>query len=480
MPSLLALRNVIRALPRMAPIIGIIASVLAATLIGNAVLATSDEALYATYVQNIAADLAVAAESERSFTIFGSDQLLIGDLTTVPTLVDSVSVRQLLEADDAVRAVAGVVTAAAIMSTDGASRPVTVLGVDFADYAAVFPLQRPVVGSFPEPGQPGIVLQESRTTAAVGDRIRLSSRTGQTFTLREVPLTGLIRYPIQDQQVDTLVLVDADTARALNGYVYGAIDEAQVAADTQLLLDTGLDALFDGTAAAPETDDTTDSVDLDALFGNDNAARQERETQARTARQTLPSAWNFMLVSLREPRRAGSVARSLQRSAIANSGNEVRRWWQTIGGTAAIVRVLRVVFNAGLAVVALGAATVSSNALVLLILERRNELGTMRALGSSKIAIALLVCRETLIIVTMSAALGVLLGVLGVWLINAADLVPQNQYISALFGGDSIGARVSGAMIATHVFGAVVVGFFAAAHPIREAVRVHPREAMAA
>lgn len=477
---MLALRNVVRALPRMAPIIGIIASVLAATLIGNAVLATSDEALYATYVQNIAADLAVAAESERSFTIFGSDQLLIGDLTTVPTLIDSGSVRQLLEAEDSIRAIAGVVTAAAIMNADGPPRPVTVLGVDFADYAAVFPSQRPVVGRFPESGQPGIVLQENRTTATIGDRIRLSSRTGQTFTLREVPLTGLIRYPIQDPQIDTLVLVDADTARALNGYVYGAVDEAQVTAETQLLLDTGLDALFDGAAPAPETDNSTDAIDLDALLSGDSAATRERETRARAARQTLPGAWNFMLVSLRDSRRARTAARSIQRNLVANSGNEVRRWWQTIGGTAAIVRMLRVVFNAGLAVVAIGAATVSSNALVLLILERRNELGTMRALGSSKVSIALLVCRETLIVVGISAGLGVLLGILGVSLINAAGLVPQNQYITALFGGGTIGARASGPMIAAHVLGAMVVGVFAAAHPIREAVRVHPREAMTA
>lgn len=481
MLALLALRNVVRALPRLAPIVGVIATVLAVMLIGNAVLTVSDEALYTTYVQNIAADLAVAPTSERSFTLFDSGQLLVGDLTTAPTLVDSGAVRRLLEADDAVRAVAGVVTAAAIMDVAGVSQPVTVLGVDFGDYAALFPLQRPVVGRFPAAGEAGILLQEHVAGVAVGDSVRLAGRTGQTFTIRELPVTGLIRYPIRDQRIETIVLADPDTARALNGYVYGAVAEVQLTGATQQLLETGIDSLFDDRALAPEAEDASGGgvVDVNALLGNTGTQQRQRARDARVARRTLPGAWNFMLVALHDSSRRDRAIRDLRRG-IADSGNEVRRWWQTVGGSAGIVWALRVVFNTGLIIVAIGAAIVSSNALVLSILERRGELGTMRALGSSKTVIALLIGREALIIVAIAAAFGVLLGTTGIAAINAASFTLRNRYLSALFGGESIGARTSVGMIALHVLGAAIVGVGATAYPIHQATRVHPREAMTA
>ena len=104
----------------------------------------------------------------------------------------------------------------------------------------------------------------------------------------------------------------------------------------------------------------------------------------------------------------------------------------------------------------------------------------MRALGSSKTVIALIIGREALIIVAIAATFGVLLGMSGIAAINTASFTLHNRYLSALFGGGSIGARTSAGMIAVHVLGAAVVGVCATAYPIHQATRVHPREAMTA
>ena len=107
---MLVIRNVARNLRRLAPMIVIITAVFVVMVVGNAVLAASGDALYATYGRLVAGDVSVSADAESNFTVFGSDQLLIGEYLVQPTVPEFEDLRSTVLSWDEVRTAAGLVS----------------------------------------------------------------------------------------------------------------------------------------------------------------------------------------------------------------------------------------------------------------------------------------------------------------------------------------------------------------------------------
>ena len=504
----------------------IIVAVFVVMLVGNAILAASGNALYGTYARLVSGDLSVSPAAESNFTIFGSDQLLIGEYLVQPTLSGFSDLRDAAEDLPGVRATTGLVSAAANVRIGGSGVNRTVFGVDFASYPQMFPDLELVAGRVPAPGEPGIVVQENRVPAdgrpedILGQPALLAGGTGRSFTLREVPVTGVFRYPVNDSLLNGVVLTDADTARALNGYTYGALEEVEISQADQAVLDADVDDLFGGDggggggmatdAAGPDATDsdggdagdtTGDTVDLNALLGGedaatdggadapgdasgDAAAQQDVASDAAAvdrARQTIAGSWNFLLVSLEDRADRGAVMRHLESLGYVESdGYRVRDWYRTVGGNASLVRYLQILFNAGLIFVAVGAAIIATNALVLSVLERTGEIGTMRALGAGRGRVALMIGMETLLVVMGAAAVGILLGTLATQLLNGADYVVDNRYIAILFGGEPVRGTVTLSLVWAHLLAAIALSAVAVVYPLKKALGVSPREAMAA
>ncbi len=466
--------------------IAIIVMVFLMMVLGNAVLSSSGDALYRLYGALVAGDISVSADAETNFTVFGSDQLLVGEYIVLDVVPEFERLRTAVESLGVVRASAGLVSAVARIEIGDQERVHTLFGVDFVEYQALFPDLELVAGSFPRLGEPGIVVQESwlvgedSVDMLLGRPALLASGTGRTFTLREVPVRGVFRYPVNDDLLSTIALVDADTARALNGYLYGALEEVDLSADDEALLDADVDALFaefDGESTA--TSDDSETIDLSDLFGAGSSDHDQRETER--SRETISGTWNFLLVALHDQRDRGAAIRRLTTiDGDEPNGYRVRPWWGTVGGNASLVRYLQILFNAGLLFVATGAAIIATNALVLSVLERTSEIGTMRALGATRARVALLITVETILVVISAAAAGIVFGTIAVRLLNVAEYSSQNQYISILFGGRSITGIVTARLIATHLAAALLLALAAVIYPIERALAISPREAMAA
>lgn len=459
----------------------VIVIVFVAMVVGNAVLSASGDALYGVYGELIAGDMSVSADAETNFTIFGSDQLLVGEYLTSEVIPEFVRIRTIVESHPMVRTTAGIVSATARVQMGGHVRIRTLFGVDFDAYHELFPKLRLVAGTFPRSHEPGIVVQEdwltdgSDVTALIGQPVLLSVGTGRTFTLREVPVTGVFQYPVVDDLLGTVVLVDADTARALNGYLYGALEKIEISSDDQAILNAEVDTLFDESdMAEPVLGDASDAIDPNTLLGTDNL-------HTNRARETIMGSWNFLLIALHDRGDRPAVMRQLAAAGIdEEDGYRVRAWWGTIGGNASLVRYLQLLFNAGLIFVAIGAAIIATNALVLSVLERTSEIGTMRALGSMRYRVALLIFFETAAVVVSAAVFGIFLGTLTTYLLNVAEYRIANRYIDVLFGGGPIVGVVDATLVAVHVGAAFLLALVAVVYPIKRALAVSPREAMTA
>lgn len=467
----LVLRNIHRNLRRLLPMLGILSVVFLLLVVGNALLAYSGAALYRTYATHVAGDLSLSARGAQSFTIFGSEALLVGEYLVPGVIGDFGQLEAAATAMPEVRATAGVVSALARV-TVGDTRMHSLMGVDFGAYRAFFPALGLVAGRWPEAGERAVVLPESWGESVLGQRALLAVAHSASFTLREVPVTGLFRYPVRDEQLDRVALVDPDTARALNGHVYGTVARAAVNGDKLDLLDSDLDDLF---AVADEAEVSTEAVDI-----NEVEAFFADLTAAEAARTTMEGAWNFLLVALHDRADGPLVRRALERAAGGGSvgGVLVRDWRATVGGTAQLGWFLQLLLNLGLFFVALGAAAIVTNALVLAVLERTREIGTMRALGATRGFIAALIAAETIVVVIGGAIAGVLLGVVALHTIEAAEVVVSNRYLLILFGGGALRGALSGALVVAHFGAAAVLAALAVIYPLKRALGISPTKAM--
>ena len=489
----LAVRNVIRNIRRLGPMIFSLILIFSLLVIGNAILTTTVDSLYRVYARNITGDCTVGPVAEDNFTVFGSDQLLVGQYLIPPALIDFPGLQQLVDSWPEVRSSAGLITSGARIQFDESSQDSTVFGVDFEDYADLVPGLRLEEGSFPEAGEPGIVLQkESRIGSMeniIGQSVLLASGLGRSFTLREVPVTGIMSYPVRDSMLDSVVLVDSNTARALNGYLYSSVDTEDFSEEDQSALASDLDSLFGGDGSLWGDDSqTSDTIDPAALLAGDSAQQAEENSPPDTSSlldspdasdSTDDGAWNFLLVSLHDPADAASVITRLNSQGYdQETGYLVRNWSTSVGGTALLAQFLQLMLNIGLMFVSLGAVIITTNALLLSVLERTGEIGTLRAMGASRPRISMMIFIETLFVVFGSALVGIILGKGAIELLNALGIVVDNPYIRILFGGDPVRGKVTLSLVGGHLLVALVLTLLSMIYPLKRALSIDPVEAM--
>jgi len=475
----LALRNVWKSLPKRFAFGAFFAATMALLFLGNTLFENSDRGLSSTYVQSFTGQASLSAPSPEQFTIFGSDLPLIGEYLVLPLLTDSEGLRATIASALPRARFLPQVSAAGVLAIDNYSQNVPVFGVDFRAYFAFFPALKLVAGTLPEATTPSLVLTKPQAdkiaeklgrSLDVGDKLTLSFAVGTSFVIREVTLAALYEYPADDALLSRIVLTDPDTARALNGYLYGTAEAPVLDESSRALIDSAIGDLFAGA------EDTTVS-NSSGLSSSALAKALSDEPAPVVGPGTVEGAWNFILVE----QDGASDAQLLDglRKAFPQSNLQIRDWRETAGGTAQIAWFLRIIFDLGLLFIALVSCLILINSLSLSILERTREIGTMRALGAERGFVGGLIAWETLILVAGTGVVGVAVGCLATVGLNAAHLRLENVYIASLFGSTTLHLTLSWSGVIEHLILGLVLGMAAVLFPVRKALAIQPVKAIA-
>jgi putative ABC transport system permease protein len=476
----LALRNVGKTLPKRLAFGSFFAATMALLFLGNTLFENSDRGLAATYVDSFTAQASLSAPSPEQFTLFGSDLPMIGDFLILPILPHADALAQKITAARPHAQTLAQVSALATLAYGSFRQNVPVFGVDFPHYFQFFPSLKVLSGHIPAATEPAAMLTKAQgdevarslgRPLVIGETFTLNFLVGNSFVSRKVALAGVYDHPAADQLADRIVLTDPDTARALNGYLYGATAKPLDAA-TQHLLDTDLDSLaaeFSSASASGFGASATPSP----------APTPAPATEAASAQPAAPEgpAWNFLLV--REAGRSDAEVLASVKAAVAGETLQVRDWRETAGGSALIASFLRILFNVGLFFIAVVSCLILINSLSLSILERTREIGTMRALGAERSFVGGLIAYETLILVFGTGLFGILVGVAATYALDAAHLPLTNVYLSSLFGGRQLRVQPSWSGVVFHAFLGLVLGGASVLLPVRRALSIQPVKAIA-
>lgn len=466
-------------------------------VLGNSFLDASRRGIERSFTRNYTADLIVTGKANGPVSLFGVQS--VGGLEETPIVPEYEKVFEHIAALPGVAALTGSASGFGLITSEGQTLEeaaedegddedasnafVMLFGVDAQNYWSVFPTLEMAQGSFIEPGKPGIMVEDSRLEriskrlkrdVKVGDEILIQGLGATGIRLRSVPIVGTFRQPADGANPEQLSYIDIDTLRVLSGMTVGANAAVSLSAEqTELLQLDDLDSLFsDDFFALDEAEATAPvSFDLDAILGDTSAAERLNEADR--------GAWHSILVRLEPGRSAKAVVTELnawfaQEGIAAEAGD----WQKAAGPYAQSVDVLRIVFTIAIVILAVVAIIIIMNTMVVSVIERTGEIGTMRAVGAGRGFVRAMFAAETAVLSLAFGVVGVALSFITAGILNAVKIEAGNQFFEILFGGKLLSLLIDPVSVVLSLVMILAVGLVAHFYPVAVALRIQPVRAM--
>ena len=253
----------------------------------------------------------------------------------------------------------------------------------------------------------------------------------------------------------------------MSGLTLGNDSDEPITKSQKAILDASGDSLFGSETVLP-----ANVVKAPTLA-------PKAKAEARPEARADTGAWHFIMARTENPAQAPALVLSLNKwFATEGIGARAAGWKAAAGPFAASIDVVRVVFDIAIIIVAIVAVIIMMNTLVISVIERTGEIGTMRALGAQKGFVRSMFLVETLTIAAVFGLVGMFLafGVIGV--LNLAHITASNPFLRILFAGDVLHPAVNPFSV---VWSLLLVGLVAVAahlYPVSLALKVQPVRAM--
>jgi putative ABC transport system permease protein len=450
----------------------------------------------------------------------------VGGLDATPIIPDYEKVFEKVVSTQGVVAASGVASGFGIIINDETQTPmgmrheeddedmessfVMLFGIDAGNYWKLFTNIEVVDGRTIQPGQPGLMIAHERLEKlgkalkrelSVGDEVLIQGFSGSGIRLRSVPIVGTFRQISEGAGPEQLSYIDVDSLRVLNSMTVGSSEGIELDEEaTAMLAIDDLDTLFsddlfsddmfgEDTAGGSTTTSTTARISagvdasgsaagftftdegLDNILGD--TSTRERLNVADTG------AWHSIVVRLEDPARVKQTVAELNAWFTAE-GIEAQAgdWQKAAGPYAQSVDVLRIVFTIAIIILAVVAVIIIMNTLVVSVIERTGEIGTMRALGAGKGFVRKMFAAETVTLALSFGVIGIVLSFIAVGIINALGIQASNPFLEILFGGKVLRTIIEPLPVISALVLITLVGLAASIYPVSVALRIQPVQAM--
>lgn len=460
-------------------IILFIAFAVSLLVLTNAIFDSTENGVKESFVSSFTGDVVIRSKTETPLSLLGDETPVTGTFTEIPLLNPYDKIYEILKENEEITALNPQVSGMVALDFNG-RHPCVIFGVETADYLQMMDSIRIVDGRPFEEGEKGMMLSTqiaSKIGAGLGSDIQFIVQDGLTFKIRTAPITAIYSYSVENSVFDKIVLISPSVARELLGF-----DSMYEASSVQL--DRHTEALLN-------------DYDLDSLFEEDNdfyAENSETAEENLTAKQETDSeaasnvsengelkeiSWNFIVCKVNDSKKASKVIKSLNRTFKKNSWSvEAVNWRGGAGSTAMYLNFLRLLLNAGIIVVIIAGFIVINNTLVINILDRVQEIGTMRAIGTTKLFVSFECMAETLSLCMIAGLLGLLLGVAFSNILNSVKITFVNPFLIQLFGGSKLVAVINASSLFKCFLVSFILGIASWIYPVRAALKTSPVVAM--
>ena len=474
----LALKNVVS---RRSSLVIILFITFAVSLfcLANAVFDSTEQGVQTNYVASFTGDFIIRPKSKFQQSLFGDETPVTGELTTLSTIVPYEKITQTIEAMPEVSGTTGQISGAAMAErSDGANRvPAYVFGVEGEPYLSLMKSIHLLRGKPYEHGQRGVMLcsqMAEKLGVDVGSTVQFIVSDGPNYKIRAADVTAVFEYEIYNEIFGRFVIADPITIRSLLGIT-------EVFSSESYNLSEEATNLFTENNDFSDFDDLFDDVSdyEEALIQADSSDAEEIVTETTAEDLSESTSWNYLIVRLNDAKDTKRIMKKGSRIFRKNSWPvQVADWRHAAGSTALYLFWMRKIFNIGIVIVLAAGFIIVNNTLVINILDRTREIGTLRAIGAKKRFISLQCMTENLILTITSGILGVLAGHIGTHFINKANIVLHNSFLVQLFGAEAISVHVSSGNVIKLFILVLALALLGWIYPVINALKVSPVDAI--
>ncbi len=448
-------------------------------VVGNSFMDTAAKGVKDTFISNYTGNIFISGKAKSPISLFGVQS--VGQMDSTPVIPDYNKVLAKLESENGVKLSTGQVTGYALFSPKNSDNQgfAMLFGIDPASYFKTFDGFTVLEGRLLEPGEDGIMMtrtyldrmkKDQGWEPKLGDTLLLTGMSKVGFKIRSVTLVGIVRTKNDSDATSFISWVNVDTARILQGYTLGNDEETPVTADQKALLSaSNEDALFGAPTVIEKSTTTTASA----------AAVSKTPAAPRPKSVVDQGAWNF-IIARTDTEVAAAKAIADMNAYFTKEGIDAQAadWKVAAGPFAQSIDVIRIVFNIAIIIVAIVAVIIMMNTLVISVIERTGEIGTMRALGAPKAFVRKMFLTETLAIAVVFGLVGLLLSFGVIAAIQAAHIQAGNGFLEILFAGKVLNLAVNPGSVVMSLVLVTLVAVIAHLYPVSLALKVEPVRAM--
>lgn len=438
-------------------------------VVSNAVFDSTEKGVQQSFTASFTGDFIIRPISDVPLSLFGDETPVTGELTTIGTVIPYEPILELIRAKSEIQGYVPQVSGFAVMEYGVARKRMSLFGVPSSDYLPLMTGLHLIQGENYNSKEKGMLLPEqvaAEVGVKVGDTIQFTIADGTSFRIRAVPVRGIYTYESPNAIFDRFVLVDPETVRDIMDIAdsYSLSDE-DIDDSKRSLLDENLD--FDTLFA--EAGDV-DPV-LEEFISDD--------TVIEASSQPINTAWNFIICRIKPEAKVNALIKSLNKEFKELQWPvEAVDWRHAAGSTALYLYWMRHIFNIGILVIMAAGFIVVNNTLVVNVLDRTREIGTMRAIGATSLFISLQCMIETLTLTMASGIIGSVVGSLVALWLTSLEITFTNSFLIQLFGESALVVSVSTENAAGIVCLMLFLGILGWIYPVLAALKVHPIEAI--
>ena len=462
-------------------IIAFITFAITMLIVINSVFDGTDNGIKTVFIDSFTGDLVIREKTKDNVSLLGNVSLIDESVYPVEELSFYPEISNYLDDLFEVKSYTPQISTLSLLEIENKKFKSAVFGIDSENYLQIMPSIEIVEGSNFESDEKGILVSEAwienfkneyKKDIKIGDEVQLIFSDGNTFRIRALPITGIYKYPIRNEVLDKIVLADSSTVRSLLGMDEVYSTESNIDSEDTNLIDS-MDFNFDDMDSlfAEDSDfftEESNSVEFTGLFENEVMQEENQITN-----------WHFIVVRLQDDVNAKSVIRKINTWAKQNGYPiEAINWRVAAGPTALYVYLLRIIFLIGVFVILFAGLIVVTNSLVINVLDRTKEIGTMRALGANKRTIAFLCMAETLILTIVSAFLSLIISFFVTLIMQKFPITLNNVFFQQLFGNNKLIPELTLSNIGFGFLLSLIIGLVSWIMPVIEALKISPIKAM--
>ena len=474
----------------------------AIVVMGNSFLESINRGLEKDFRANITGDLAISAIPEKGTTIdlFGVNTVNItGEIPQIPALVDLEKIEEILSETDGIKKQSKVISAQVILSKDSEmdfsalqdeeadmsvmDLPISMLfaGED-KSYWELFPDLKMIEGTYPAPGTNEIIvdtrvvdgfLKTWKKPLEVGDQVLLASMGG---VLREGKVVGIFKPANEYSAMFQTVYCEPGLARSFAELTYANSFSQELPDSVDLSISSlseddffGDDEMFGDILE--DNSILGDSSDFDNILG-DTTLRDELN-------KTDDGAWQFVIAKLDNPKADKKLVAELNKRFKEEGINaQAMDWKKAAYSYSGTVEGIGFIFNLLIIILAVVVFIIIMNTMVVSVIERTSEIGTMRAIGAEKKFVKKLFYSEAVILTTLSALAGIIFAFICMGIFNAFNIAITNSIAKMILGGGLLHFSPTPKIIIVTILVALFGSIISNRYPVKSALRITPIKAL--